>query len=60
MHNSFAITSVFIASFLISPFQRPIMALWARVMESDKPVFTLVFSGAAGIAKGLEEIINLL
>jgi hypothetical protein len=53
-----AITLIFVSSFLLHPFQRPIMTLWARVIESDKPVFTLVFGGAAALAKAVQEIVK--
>jgi hypothetical protein len=54
-----AITLIFVSSFLLHPFQRPIMTLWARVIESDKPVFTLVFGGAAALAKAIQEIVKI-
>jgi hypothetical protein len=46
-----SITAIFITSFFLQTLQGPIMTLWARVIESDKPVFTLVFGGAATLAK---------
>jgi hypothetical protein len=32
------------------------MKLWARIIESDKPVFTLLFGGAGAIAKAIQGI----
>jgi hypothetical protein len=52
------LTIVFVASFLLRPLQRPIMTLWARIIESDKPVFTLVFGGGAALAKAISEAIK--
>jgi hypothetical protein len=45
------IAIIFIIAFLLQTVQRPIMTLWARIIESDKPVFTLLFGGIAGFAK---------
>jgi hypothetical protein len=53
-----SIAIIFVGSFLLQILQRPIMALWARIIESDKPVFTILFSGAAAITKGMQEIIK--
>jgi hypothetical protein len=54
----FLLTATFLTSFFLQPLQHPIMVLWARVVESDKPVFTLLFAGAASVAKIIQEIIN--
>jgi hypothetical protein len=51
---------MFILSFLLKPLQIPIMTLWARVIESDKPVFTLLFGGIATIVKAVQEISKVL
>jgi hypothetical protein len=50
---------IFIGSFCLKPLHRPVMTLWARVIESDKPVFTLLFSGTAALAKAVQEIIKI-
>ena len=47
---------IFFCSYLLRPMKDPVLALWARIVESDKPVFTLVFGGAAAMAKTVEEI----
>jgi hypothetical protein len=55
----FSIMAIFIFSFLLKPVQQPIMTLWARVIESDRPVFTLLFGGAAALAKAIQEIVKI-
>jgi hypothetical protein len=52
--------AIFILSFFLKPVQVPIMTLWARVIESDKPVFTLLFGGTAALAKAIQEISKTL
>jgi hypothetical protein len=54
-----SIMAIFILSFFLKPLQNAIMTLWARVIESDKPVFTLVFGGAAALAKAIQEIVKI-
>jgi hypothetical protein len=56
----FSIMAIFMASFLLVPFRRPIMTLWARVIESDKPVFTLLLGGIAGFAEAGQRIAKIL
>jgi hypothetical protein len=47
---------VFVGSFLLKPLvMRPVSLLWARIIESEKPVFTLTFGGAAAFASALSE-----
>lgn len=48
----------FLFSFFLQPAKGVILTAWARVVESDKPVFTLVFGGVAGIAKAIEELVK--
>jgi hypothetical protein len=50
---------IFILSFFLKPLQNAIMTLWARVIESDKHVFTLVFGGTAALANAIQEIIKI-
>jgi hypothetical protein len=45
-------------SYLLGPLQSPIMLVWARVIESEKPVFTLVFGGIGAALKATQEIIS--
>jgi len=49
-----------IASYCLRPLQRLIMTLWARVIESDKPVLTLLFGGTTALAKAIQEISKAL
>ena len=56
--NIFRITAsiIFIGSFLLKPLvMRPVSLLWARIVESDKPVFTLILGGAAAFATAIGE-----
>jgi hypothetical protein len=47
---------VFVGSFLLKPLlMRPVSLLWARILESEKPVFTLTFGGAAAFATAISE-----
>jgi hypothetical protein len=55
-----SISVIFVASFFLRPLQRPIMTLWARIIESDKPVFTVVFGGGATLIKAIHEIASSL
>ena len=57
--SRFLIMMTFIGSFALKPLQNPIMTLWARVIESGKPVFTLLFGGTAALAKAIQEIIKI-
>jgi hypothetical protein len=54
------ITVVFLGSLFLQTLKRPIMTVWARVIESDKPVFTLLFGGTAAVAKAIQEIFKAL
>jgi hypothetical protein len=51
---------IFVGSFLLKPLRYPIMTLWARVIESDRPVFALLFGGSAAIVKVVHEVVVLL
>jgi hypothetical protein len=52
------LTVVFILSYLLQPVQRTILALAARIIESDKPVFTLLFGGIAAISKFMKILLD--
>jgi hypothetical protein len=54
----FSITAIFVGSFFLRTVQRPFMELWARIIESEKPVFTLLFSGIAVLAKGIQSLVK--
>jgi hypothetical protein len=52
----FILAIIFVGSFLARPFvMRPVSLIWARIVESDKPVFTLTFGGAAAFATAIGE-----
>ena len=55
-----SIMIIFVGSFFLRPLQNPIMIVWARVIESDKPVFILLFGGTAALAKAIQEIWKIL
>jgi hypothetical protein len=50
------VAAIFTGLFFLQSLQHSIMTLWARVIESDKPVFTLVFGGTAAVGKAIQEI----
>jgi len=51
------LSMVFVGSFLLRPLiMRPINLVWARIIESDKPVFTVIFGGAAAFATVIGEV----
>jgi hypothetical protein len=52
------LAALFVGSYLLKPLHRAISSLWARVVESDNPIFTLLFSGGAAAAKAIEAIIQ--
>jgi hypothetical protein len=52
----FLLAIVFIGSYCLRPFQRPIMFVSARIIEHEKPVFTLLFAGIAAMFKAIEQI----
>ena len=52
--------ALFVGSYLLKPLHLAISSLWARVIESDKPIFTLLFGGGAVAAKAIEVIIQAL
>jgi hypothetical protein len=54
------LTFVFILLFSIKPLHTTLSTLWLRVVESDKPIFTLLFGGGAAAAKAVEWVIQTL
>jgi hypothetical protein len=53
----FIISMVFVGSFLLRPIvMRPIDLIWRRIVESEKPVFTLTFGGVAAFASAISEV----
>jgi hypothetical protein len=52
----FTMSVLFVGSFLFRPFVlRPISLVWARIVESDKPVFTVIFGGMSALASAVSE-----
>jgi hypothetical protein len=52
----FALSIIFVGSFLLRPLiMRPLNLVWRRIVESEKPVFTLTFAGAAAFASAIGE-----
>jgi hypothetical protein len=55
------ISIIFVGSFLVKPLvMRPVNLIWRRIVESDKPVFTLTFGGAAAFASAISEAAKYL
>jgi hypothetical protein len=51
---------LFILTYALYPFRSIIMNIWLRVIESDKPVFTLVAGGATALIKSIQELAKIL
>jgi hypothetical protein len=52
----FFISVIFVCSFLLRPLvMRPVNLVWRRIVESEKPVFTLTFGGTAAFATAITE-----
>jgi hypothetical protein len=50
------VSIVFVGSFLLKPLiMRPVSLVWARIIESEKPVFTVIFGGTAAFASAINE-----
>jgi hypothetical protein len=57
----FILSIVFVGSFLLRPLiMRPVNLVWRRIIESDKPVFKLVFGGAAMFGTAISEAVKHL
>ena len=53
----FLISLVFIGSFLVKPIlAQPLSLIWRRIVESDKPIFTLLFGGISSGAVVVNEL----
>ena len=56
-----SLSVVFVASCLLRPLiMRPVSLVWARIVESEKPVFTVIFGGAAAFATAISEAVKHL
>ena len=51
---------LFALTFALFPFRNVFSTVWLRIIESDKPVFTLTLAGAAALTKLLQELAKLL
>jgi hypothetical protein len=51
------LASIFTSSYLLAPLQQLALTIWARIVDSDKPVFTLLFGGAGAAAECIEKLI---
>jgi hypothetical protein len=52
----FCLVIIFIGSFLVRPLvMRPVNLVWRRIVESERPVFTVIFGGAAAFATAVSE-----
>jgi hypothetical protein len=56
--DRFGLAALFVGSFLLKPLHQAISLVWARVVESDKPVFTLLFGGGAAAATAIEAVLK--
>ena len=50
----------FFLLFVVHFFRVPISTLWLRIVESDKPVFTLIGGGIGAGVKAIQEIIKVI
>jgi hypothetical protein len=51
----------FVLSFALRPLiQQPLSLLWRRIVESDKPIATMVLGGTAAAAKFVQEVAKAL
>jgi hypothetical protein len=52
---------IFVGSFLLRPLiMKPLLLIWARIVESDKPVFTLLGGGVSSLAVAASEVVKHL
>ena len=57
----FVLSGIFVGSFLLKPLlMRPVSLVWTRIVESEKPVFTLIFGGVAAFGSAINEAAKLL
>ena len=56
-----AIALIFVGSFVARPLlMKPVSLVWRRIVESDKPVFTLIFGGVSSVAVLVSELVKYL
>jgi hypothetical protein len=57
----FVLSIIFVGSFLAKPILlRPVSVVWARIVQSQKPVFTLTFGGMAAFTSAITEAVKHL
>lgn len=49
---------IFVVSVLFRPFKQGVNLLIQRIVESEKPVLTMVFSGVAALASGIQALVR--
>jgi hypothetical protein len=54
------LAAIFVGSYMMVPLYRIILTFWEHVVESDKPMFTLLFGSVAAAAKAIEAVIHSL
>ncbi|MBB2962882.1 hypothetical protein [Methylobacterium sp. R2-1] len=54
------ILAIFLLSYLLQPAQKFIFTIWARLVESEKPVFTLIFGAIGAVIKSIQEIHKII
>jgi hypothetical protein len=54
----FALAALFIGSLFLRPLKRPIMTIWERLIDSEKP-FTLLFGGVATVLAVVRWIVEV-
>lgn len=50
---------IFVLSFVVKPLHGFIMVVWARIIESDKPIFTMLCGGIVAFVKMIQELIKV-
>jgi hypothetical protein len=54
-----ALALIFVGSYLLRPLiMRPLSLIWLRIVESDKPIFTMMFGGVSVAVTAINEIAN--
>lgn len=50
------IALVFVGSYILRPLlMRPVSLIWLRIVESDKPIFALIFGGVSAAVTVIKE-----
>jgi hypothetical protein len=54
------LAAIFAGSYLMKPLHWTILTLFERIIENDKPIFTLLLGGGAAAAQAVEAVIHAL